>query len=155
MAHRRVNGEGTIYPRKDGRYEAAVFLQTSSGIRKRVRVYGETWQEAHEKLVAIKAESQRGAPIPDRSWRLGDYLDYWLEHAVQVKRRPLTYRRNESITRLYLKPNLGKYTLHALTVKTVQEFVDQLYSDSRSVASIHQIRKVLSAALTYAMRQEL
>ena len=155
MAHRRVNGEGTIYQRKDGRYEAAVYMPTASGTRKRVRFCTRTWEEAHEKLVAAKAAGQQGIPIADRSWKLGDYLDYWLEHAVQVKRRPLTYRRNESITRLYLKPGMGKHALSALTVKSVQEFVDQLYSDGRSVASIHQIRKVLSAALTYAMRQEL
>ncbi len=155
MMHRRVNGEGTIYRRKDGRYEAAVYVSTASGVRKRMRFCTRTWEEAHEKLVAAKAEGQRGVLVPDRSWKVDAYLDYWLEHGVQVKRRPLTYRRNESIVRLYLKPGMGKHTLRSLTVKNVQEFLDQLYADGRSAASIHQIRKVLSAALTYAMRQEL
>src|ERR1700685_292882 len=96
MAHRRVNGEGTIYRRRDGRYEAAVYVPTASGGRKRARFCTRTWEEAHEKLVAAKAESQRGIPAPDRSWKIDEYLDYWLEHAVLAKRRPLTYRRNES-----------------------------------------------------------
>jgi hypothetical protein len=41
-AGRNPNGEGTIYQRKDGRYEAAVFVTTTTRTRKRVRVYGRT-----------------------------------------------------------------------------------------------------------------
>jgi len=155
MAQRRVNGEGTIYRRKDGRYEAAAYLLTTSGKRQRVRLYASTRQEAQNKLVNAKANSQQGIPIPEKSWKLRDYLDYWLEHAVRIKRRPLTYRRDEAIVRLHLKPGLGQYALNSLSVQIVQDFLDQLYSDGRSAATLFQIRKVLSAALTYAMRKEL
>jgi integrase len=155
MARRRINGEGTIYHRKDGRYEGAVYLLTSSGARKRIHVYGQSWQEAHDKLVAAKMQGQQGIPIPDRTWKLGEYLDYWLEHAVQVKRRPMTYRRHEMVVRLYLKPGLGTCALNRMSVQTVQIFLDRLFADGQTVATIHQVRKVLSAALTYAMRCEL
>jgi integrase len=39
---RRANGEGTVYRRKDGRWEAAVYVLTADGTRKRVRIYGRT-----------------------------------------------------------------------------------------------------------------
>jgi integrase len=155
MARRNANGEGTVYPRKDGRFEAAVSLPTASGTRKRIRVYGKTRKEAHDKLVAAKAQVQSGIPIVDRTWRLREYLDYWLQHGVSVKRAPLTYRRHEAVTRLYLKPELGKYTLHQLSVQTVQSFLDDLHACGKSAATITQVRKVLSAALTYAVRKEL
>lgn len=47
MARRNANGEGTIYQRKDGRYEGALFVQTVSGRRKRIRVYGATRNKVH------------------------------------------------------------------------------------------------------------
>ena len=47
MPRRSSNGEGTIYRRKDGRWEGAVYVLTTSGIRKRLRVYGATRAEVH------------------------------------------------------------------------------------------------------------
>ena len=84
------------------------------------------------------------------AWRLTS--DYWLERA---ERRPRTYVRQERVVRLYLKPVLGRRKLDHLSVKIVQDLLDRLFADGKSAATIHQIRKVLSAALTYAMRQEV
>jgi integrase len=50
---RRINGEGTIYQRKDGRWEAATYVLTSGGTRKRIRVYGRTREEAADKKAAM------------------------------------------------------------------------------------------------------
>lgn len=152
MPRRKANGEGTIYQRTDGRYEAAVMLSTSGGKRKRVRVYGKTRQETYDKLMRAVEQARQGILPSEKAWKVGEYLGYWLEHE---KRRPLTCRRHESVVRLHLKPRLGHYRLDALTVRTVQEFLDDLHADGTSTATIHQVRKVLSAALTYAMRQEL
>ena len=60
---RRANGEGTIYQRADGRYEAAVFVPTLSGTRKRVRVYGRTREEARRKLTALQRQVDQGVPV--------------------------------------------------------------------------------------------
>jgi integrase len=46
----RANGEGTIYKRKDGRWEAAGYVLAAHGSRKRVRVYGTTRRETAVKL---------------------------------------------------------------------------------------------------------
>lgn len=155
MSARRANGEGTIYKRKDGRYEGAIFLRTASGKSKRTRVYAETRQEVHLKLTELKAKAHQGIPAPDKNWKLGEYLDYWQANTVRTKRRPATYHRNEAIVRLYLKPDLGKFPLARLSVQAVQSFLDQRLQDGRSAAVVHTIRKVLSAALTQAMREEL
>jgi hypothetical protein len=73
---RRANHEGTVYRRKDGRYEAAAYFPTTSGARKRLRLYGATRQEAHGKLVAAQMQAQQGIPMPDKNWKLGEYLEY-------------------------------------------------------------------------------
>ncbi|WP_084263301.1 tyrosine-type recombinase/integrase [Actinomadura formosensis] len=152
MSGKRANGEGTIYQRVDGRYECAIMLPTSSGRRKRVRVYGNTRQEAREKLLKVIEDAGRGVFPSERTWKVGEYLDFWLE---REKRRPLTLKRHETVVRLHIKPTLGHHRLDSLTVRIVQNFLDDLLADGKSVATIHQTRKVLSAALTYAMRQEM
>lgn len=155
MAHRRVNGEGTIYRRKDGRYEAAVYLPTASGGRKRVRFYTHTRAEAQNKLVASQQQANQGIPVPDASQRLDEYLHYWLENVVRPNKRPATYAQCEMIVRLYLKPGLGSRPIVRLTVRDVQGFLNQKISEGHSVPKTQVIRKVLSAALTCAMRDEL
>lgn len=53
----RANGEGTIYQRKDGRWEAAGYVLAADGGRKRVRVYGSTRKSTADKLAEKIADS--------------------------------------------------------------------------------------------------
>src|SRR5438270_12955130 len=91
MARRNANGKGTIYKHKNGRWVGSISRSTVSGKRRRVYVYGATRQEAHRKLTAAKNQENEGIPLPDHQWRLGEYLDYWLENVVKPNRRPKTY----------------------------------------------------------------
>jgi integrase len=157
MARRNANGEGSIYKRKDsnGRWEATITLPTVDGKRRRVSFYGRTRKEAHEGLIRAKAQTQQGILLPDRNWKLGEYLDYWLENTVNAKRRPNTYKRYEVVVRLYLKPILGSKNIQKLSVHMLDDFYKQVLADGSSRNTVYQARKVLSAALTSAMRQEL
>jgi integrase len=156
MAGKRAVGEGTIYRRKDGRWEVALKCQTTAGTRKRIRAYAATRAEADEKLTELKHQLQRGVPVPDKNWRLGAYLDYWLENVVRIDRRPATQELYETTIRLNLKPGLGRYPLRQLTVPIVQGFVNQQLDEGHfSLRKVQIMRTVLSAALTNALREEL
>ncbi|WP_163511587.1 tyrosine-type recombinase/integrase [Fodinicola acaciae] len=153
---RRARGEGTVYQRKDGhgRFEAAFYVPTLNGKRKRQRVYGKTRQEAQEKRIEMLAKVGKGIQLPDKDWKLSAFLDHWLEYAVKPKWRPATYVRHESIVRVHLKPGLGTYRLSRLSVLAVQDYLDRQLASGQSKASVHQMRKVLGAALTWAQRKE-
>ncbi|WP_369028997.1 tyrosine-type recombinase/integrase [Streptomyces adonidis] len=155
MARRRSNGEGTTYQRKDGRWEGAAYVLTTSGVRKRVRVYGATQAEARHKLAEIKTRDDQGIPATDKSWKLGDYLDYWLNEVVRPNRRPATYAQCETIVRLYLKPGLGNQDIGRLSAPLLQRYANQLLADGHSVSKVHVVKKVLSTALTRAEREEV
>lgn len=156
MARKRAVGEGTICRRKDGRWEVALTCETTSGIRKRIRKYASSRAEADEKLSELKTQARQGIPVPDRSWLVSDYLDYWLENVVRVAKRPATYELYEATVRLHLKPALGKYTLQRLSVPTVQRFLNEQAASGRySLRKVQIMRTVLSAALTRAMREQL
>lgn len=155
MARRNSNGEGSIYRRKDGRWVGSYWAQTTSGKTKRVYVYGVTRAMVHEKLTEIKSRDAQGISTADTRWKLGDYLDYWLEDVVKPNRRPSTYAQCETTVRLYLKPGLGSQDMRRLSVSTVQAFLNDLRIAGHSVSQMHVSRKVLSAALTRAQREEL
>lgn len=155
MARRNVNGEGTIYRRKDGRWEARGYFLMTSGVRNPRSFYGKTRGEARDKLLEAQAKAQQGIPMPDKESRLGDYLDHWLENIVRISRRPKTYEVYEARVRLNLKPELGKYALTKLSVPVVQSFLNRQLHDGHSVRKVQIMREVLSAALTRAHREEL
>ncbi|GLW12293.1 hypothetical protein Misp01_74210 [Microtetraspora sp. NBRC 13810] len=62
----RANGDGTVYQRKDGRWEAAGYVLAPGNTRKRLRVYGTTRKDALAKLTEKIAASNRGLPSPPR-----------------------------------------------------------------------------------------
>ncbi len=88
-------------------------------------------------------------------WKLGEYLDYWLENIARPAARPTTYAKYETITRLYLRPGLGRYRLDRLSVAVVQSWLNSRLAAGDSIAKVHVMRTVLGAALTRAMREEL
>jgi integrase len=153
---KRLNGEGTISgPRKDGRYVGAFYALTTAGTRKRVYVYGRTRAEVHERLVEAQARASRGIPVPAQSWKLGPYLDYWLEQIIKPTRRPATYALYEMMVRLHLKPALGKHLLKRLSVPIVQTFLNGQLQAGQSIRNVQIMRQILSVALSRAMREEL
>lgn len=152
---RRINGDGSVYKRQDGYWAGAFYARTTSGARKRVVVYGKTLQEARDKLLNAMQQARSGVPVPDESWKLGAYLEYWLEHVVRHNRRPATYALYEMNVRLYLAPGLGTRRLNRLSVAAVQMFLNQRLEKGDSVRKVQIMRTVLSAALSRAVREEL
>jgi integrase len=179
---KNANGEGSIYQRKsDGRWVGQAYVLTTQGVEKRKFVYAATWEEAHAKLVELKARSQRGIPIPDRTWTVGSYLGYWLR-VYAAEKKPTTATSYESVVRLYLIPALGTKRLDRLQPAHVRSLLDacrakclcclnggdrhrpavrQCCSVGRccaktpSVRQVQLVHAVLRNALEHAMREDL
>ncbi|QKW51059.1 tyrosine recombinase XerC [Streptomyces buecherae] len=123
MAKRNANGEGSIYRRKDGRWEGIAYVLVADGTYKRRSVYGKTRESVHDKLTRLKAESQSGVPLATSNLSVGEYLAYWLAHVARIKVRPSTYATYESLVRNYIAPGLGKKKLTRLTARDVRSFL--------------------------------
>ena len=64
---------------------------TTGGAFKRRSVYGKTWEEAHEKLTKLKADSLNGLPVATNKMTIAEYMTYWLTNIAQGKVRRTTY----------------------------------------------------------------
>ena len=152
---RRANGEGSVSKRKDGRYEASVWVLAAGGGRKRLRFYVANAKDGRARIRAALASSERGIPAPDRNWTVADYLDRWLADTVAPTRRQQTYELYERTVRLHLKPLLGRRSLVTLSVPTLQAAFNQELVAGKTVRTVHLEREVLSSAIGRAMREEL
>jgi integrase len=154
MGRRRANGDGTIYHRRDGRWEGAVYVDTNAGTRRRIRIYGASHATVRAQLTAELERARQGIRAPEQSWRLAAYFDHWLPIVKRTK-RPTTFLSYETVVRIYLKPGLGTKLLARLSVSDVQRHLDSQLDAGRSVRTVQKQRMVLSAALTRAMHEEL
>lgn len=122
----RANGDGTIYQRKDGRWEAAGYVLAPGNTRRRVRVYDTTRKEALAKLTEKIAASNRGLPVPSAQGSVAAYLTYWLENVAIHHLRENTYTHYTAVAGLYLIPGLGRKKVAKLTAKDVRTWLNQL-----------------------------
>ncbi|NKE61337.1 tyrosine-type recombinase/integrase [Lentzea sp. PSKA42] len=161
MAGRAANGMGTIVKRKDGRYQAAVYVLTSNGESKRKYVYGSTWEEANNKRVEMLDNNRKGVPSISSSMKLDEYLTWWLEEVIKVERGESTYSGYEIVVRRYIKPHLGTKKLNALTPTHVRQFIAKLrkaktvLGEPLSDRYVQNVFETLRSALTTAVREEL
>ncbi|MEU0704514.1 tyrosine-type recombinase/integrase [Streptomyces bacillaris] len=176
----RANGDGTVYQRKDGRWEAAGYVLAPGNTRKRVRIYGTTRKDALAKLTEKIAASNRGLPVPSAQGSVAAYLTYWLENVALHHLRENTHTRYTTCVHRYLIPGLGKKKLTKLTAKDIRTWLNQLrttcqcctrHIDARrdeprccaagsccskwlSPLTLAYIHSVLKSALEHAVREE-
>jgi hypothetical protein len=174
----RANGDGTVYQRKDGRWEAAGYVLAPGNTRKRVRVYGSTRKDALTKLTEKIAASNRGLPVATADSTVSAYLTYWLDGVAVHYLRENTHTRYAACIRLHLIPGLGAKNVARLTARDVRTFLDRLRTtcqccaqerdmDRRRCCAIGQccdktlspltvtyVHSVLKSALEHAVRED-
>ncbi|MFC9910461.1 tyrosine recombinase XerC [Streptomyces sp. NPDC127197] len=124
VSGKRGNGEGSIYPYKNG-YAAYVWVTKPDGKRARKYAYGKTREEVHEKWLNLHAEAKKG-PVATRHRTVAAFLTYWLDSVVKPNLAPLTYVSYEGCVRLYIAPHLGPKRLDRLTVRDIREWLTKL-----------------------------
>ncbi|KAA1025577.1 site-specific integrase [Pseudonocardia sp. EV170527-09] len=161
MAGRERNGMGTVVKRSDGRYQAAVYVLTPTGHRRRKFVYGRTWDEANDKRLELLDNNRKGVPSESSAMRLDEYLTYWLDHIAVHDLRPSTFARYRALVRDYITPHLGRKKLNRLSPSDVRGLMATLARTKGksgrvlSPRTIQFIHAVLRSALQHAVRDEL
>ena len=120
----RANGEGSIYPYKNG-YAAYAWVMTPNGLRRRKYVYGKTREEVHDKWIKLQQQAVQG-PVATATSTVGAYLDYWLNEIVKPNLAPKTVDIYELFVRVYIAPNLGTKNLARLSSRDVQIWINKV-----------------------------
>jgi integrase len=134
---RRGRGEGTVYRRADGRWEAAFGF---GGRRQRYVARSQRDVRAIEQGIVLSGSSQR----------VEEYLARWLEDSVRPSVRWTTHRAYSlCMRRLY--PLIGHLRLALLTPQAVQATYAALLAKGLSRRSVEQTHTVLHRALRQAV----
>jgi integrase len=148
--HRRANGEGTIYPRKDGRWEAAYC--TPDGERR--RLLRKTQAEARRALTAAVKLRDEGQATPTGQGTVADLLQAWLP-SMRPRIRYSTWRRYGQLIECHILPAVGRMSLGRLSPLDVQRMVNRVLEAGLSPTSAHHAHAVLRRALRDAVAAEL
>ncbi|MEV0109214.1 site-specific integrase [Nocardia sp. NPDC050799] len=177
------NGSGNISVRADGLYELKLFVNAADGTRKRISIYGATWEEADAERTRLKEMERQGIPVEITTMTVAEYMSYWLEEVVGPSIRRTTYATYRGDIRLHIAPALGKRKLKALSAQHVRTFINGLRTrcqccaqgkdaarrkprccakqsadccgDVLSISSIRHVLRVLRAALQDAVDDEV
>jgi integrase len=86
---------------------------------------------------------------------VGEYLNLWLEDAVEGSVWYTTFRDHERNVRLHLKPTIGRVLLKDLTRMHVQRLLNAKAKGGYSPRTVRYIHTTLSKALTQAVDWDL
>ena len=146
---RRHNGEGSIYPVKDG-YRGYVWCTNPAGERYRKSVKGKTHEDAQAAWLKLREEASRGVVASDVP-SLGQFLHYWLEEIIEPNLAPKTFEKYETFSRLHIIPYLDTKRLDRLQVKDLRQWLNKLSRTCQCCArerTRHGHRKSNGAALS-------
>lgn len=153
MASRRGNGEGSVFRRKDGRWEGQLTTgYDQHGRRRRRSYFGETKLEVLEKMGKAKLEVAAGTYAPPSKLTVGAFLDQWHRDVVVPNRSPKTAYNYGRTLELYLKPSLGGHRLDRLNAAQVEGMLAEMSRAGKSPRNRQLTLATLTAALNQAVQ---
>ncbi len=152
MTTRRSPGEGSVYQRIDGRWEASLSVGYSSeGKRRRRKVVAGSKREVSARLAKLKSEIE-GLVVDDARMTVAEWLHRWLTEEATTAVRPRTLLVYEVIIRCHLDPVLGHIPLQKLTPPEVKAYLSQKIAAGLAAQTVRSQHAVLRRALEIAFR---
>jgi integrase len=148
-------GDGSVFwDRRRGRWVGIFTVGTDlAGKRVRRRVQGKTKTEARDKLRALQRQVVDGRPALDGSFRLGPFLERWLNETLAPKVvSPNTLSNYRCLVHQHLIPALGAKRLRDLTPDDVDTLIRLKFEAKLSHSTVVRIKMILQRALRHAER---
>lgn len=172
--HRRGNGEGSIYQRKDGSWAAVLTVGTKpDGKPDRKFLYGKTRKEVADKLRDAQNKIDVGVMPGGNNILFGLWIKQWLELVIKPGIKKRTYKNYSTTIDRHIVPGLGGYKLKDLTEELIQKYLTEqqehgnlkmtIDEDSGepvpshgpvAASSLIQQRRLIIAALEYAVEKK-
>ena len=147
---KHIHGTGSSYQRSDGRWAAAAMYEG-----KRITKYGKTEKEAWSKLQEYLDKLKKGEIVTGPKQTVEQYLTYWFKNVHRLQIEPTSFQSYGYILRNHLIPAFGKLQLTQLTRNHIQKFCVDKLDAGFAPATIAVIYALLSAALKYAVENDI
>ena len=152
MTGRGRRGGGTVFYDKDRKcYVGQVSYIDDAGKRQRPKVFGQTAEEAQDKLDALRAELKTTGSVAPKDLTVRHIMEDLLAHPPSSWKSPLTIRGNRDRA-AHIIAGLGKAKLARLTVTQVERCLDDLAAEGMSSDTINRCRALLRLAIRRAER---
>ena len=140
---KRLNGEGHIRKRPDGRWETQL---TVDG--RRVSIYGKSAEDVAAKRDDARGRIEREEPVVDSAQRLRDYIEHWCSTALEASdRAESTKVLYSGLARRHIVPAIGDKSLAKLRKTDVDGLLVKLKKAGLSESTRRQIYVVLRGIL--------
>ena len=130
-------------------YRVRIRYTTPLGEVKQVERMAYGKQEAT--AMEIKLLTEYGSELPSVKMTLEALIAEYMR-AIKPEIRETSFKKKETIFRLYIIPQLGKYKLDALTVPVLQRWKSEMNELGKSLSTRKHIYTEISAALNHAVR---
>jgi integrase len=148
---KRAMGEGTLRQRADGSWE----WRTPPSFPVRKSLYAKRQEDVLKKRDEFLKDFEQGLDLDAKKLTVGEYLDLWLEDAVEGSVWYTTFRDHERNVRLHLKPTIGCIRLKDLTRLHVQRLINHKVKEGYAPRTVRYAHTTLSKALTQAVDWDL
>jgi integrase len=172
---KRANGEGNVYQRANGTWEARLaYVDPDSGQRRRASFYAPTAKAARKKMKDAHDRLDDGAPVKDATRSVADWLAHWRATSLAVSdRKESTRALYAALCRKHLEAApFGAMSLDKLRPSDVEALVLRMRAKTKlgrrtddddrpkfvralSDSTIRQTYTVLRAGLDGAVRDGL
>lgn len=151
----RAHGEGAVFQRADGRWEASMRYQDPrTGERVRKSFYGATKSAAVSKMRAAKKKLDDGDVIGNSKLTVKEWLGTWRDKPLKASDRKETTKRNYAMmSKFYLENScIGDVRLGWLGDEHIDELLLELKERDLAEATIARAYNVLRLAFADAVR---
>lgn len=150
-----------IHKRKDGRWEGRYKTGVhENGSTKYASVYGKTYTEVKQKLIAAQAEG-RETPRPAKDCSFSEVLELWLENTCLRQKGATAYKYRYMIDR-HIAPELGALKLSQMTAPVVNTFLHRKLQSGRldqtgglAPSYVKTMTLLVQSALQFAIDEQL
>lgn len=146
MAKRRLNREGTIYPRKNGTFQAQITIDDQ-----RFSFTGQTQQECQQWIKQVVEKERRGQSYQASQTTYKEFLNNWLA-GKRSTLKPASHKQYTQIARDYILPALGKIKLDDLRPDHIQHLYDTEMRKGTGLRTIEVIHAVIRGSLNHAVK---
>lgn len=159
---RREKGTGSVYEARPGFWRGSLpYTDPATGERKERWTSGPTRAAVNNKLLALRDERDRGAPVA-RTPTMGEWADRWLR-TTRHQVRPSTFSSyqwalapaTDAKSVRNLRARLGDIRLGNLRPSQVEEAVAGMIDDGMKPSTAMLARRVLGGCLAAAVRDGL